>query len=78
MRAITESVSLDINDGVALIAVDNPPVNALSHHVRTGLHTAVNEAVADAAANAIVIICRGRTFIACWTSVRLVPWGAWP
>lgn len=64
MRDITESVSLDVDDGIALIAIDNPPVNALSHHVRTGLHDAVIEAGGDDAVQAVVLICRGRTFIA--------------
>lgn len=64
MRDITESVSLDTDDGIALIAVDNPPVNALSHHVRTGLYESVTAAASDDTVRAVVLICRGRTFIA--------------
>ena len=60
---ITESVRLEIDDDVALVVVDNPPVNALSWHVRQGIFDGVNKAVADGA-NAIVLICDGRTFIA--------------
>ena len=49
---------------VAVIEVDNPPVNALSQAVRAGLLAAVREADADATVRAIVIRCQGRTFIA--------------
>jgi 3-hydroxyacyl-CoA dehydrogenase len=60
---VSESVRLERDDNVALVIVDNPPVNALSWHVRQGIFDGVNKAVADGA-NAIVLICDGRTFIA--------------
>jgi 3-hydroxyacyl-CoA dehydrogenase len=47
-----------------VLTVNNPPVNALSQHVRQGLHEGVKQAIADAAVSAIVITCAGRTFIA--------------
>ena len=37
MTKITESVRLDRRGDVAVVTVDNPPVNALSWHVRQGL-----------------------------------------
>jgi 3-hydroxyacyl-CoA dehydrogenase len=64
MTAITRSVDLDRRGRVAVLTVDNPPVNALSQHVRQGLHEGVKQAIADAAVGAIVIACGGRTFIA--------------
>jgi 3-hydroxyacyl-CoA dehydrogenase len=64
MTAITKSVDLDRRGRVAVLTVNNPPVNALSQHVRQGLHEGVKQAVADPAASAIVIVCAGRTFIA--------------
>ena len=64
MAPVTESVSLDVRDGVAVLTVDNPPVNALSHHVRTGIADGVEQAVADDSVEAIVLLCAGRTFIA--------------
>ncbi|MBC9890124.1 MAG: 3-hydroxyacyl-CoA dehydrogenase [Opitutae bacterium] len=64
MAAITDMVDLDIQDGVAVIRIDNPPVNALSEGVRNGLHEAVLKADADDEAEAILIICEGRTYIA--------------
>ncbi len=62
--AITQSVSLERRGRVAVLTVDNPPVNALSHHVRVGLRDGLRQAAADPAAAAIVIACAGRTFIA--------------
>jgi 3-hydroxyacyl-CoA dehydrogenase len=64
MAAITDMVDLEIQDGVAVVRIDNPPVNALSRGVRDGLFQAVNQADADDAAKAILIICSGRTYIA--------------
>src|SRR5919201_994536 len=64
MTAITKSVDLERRGRVAVITVNNPPVNALSQHVRQGLRDGVTQAVADAAVSAIVITCAGRTFIA--------------
>jgi 3-hydroxyacyl-CoA dehydrogenase len=63
MAALTESVRLETEDDTALIIIDNPPVNALSWHVRQGLYDGMTQAVADGA-QAIVVICDGRTFIA--------------
>ncbi len=60
---LTESVHLETEGDIALLVIDNPPVNALSWHVRQGLLDGVNQAVAGGA-EAIVVICDGRTFIA--------------
>lgn len=64
---ITQSVTLEHteHDGVAvaLLVIDNPPVNVLSWHVCQGLFDGVTQA-AEAGAQALVIICAGRTFIA--------------
>ncbi|MEY4762321.1 MAG: hypothetical protein RLZZ200_2177, partial [Pseudomonadota bacterium] len=57
-------VSTDRPDGVRLVQVDNPPVNALSAEVRDGLLRAVLDAQSDPAVRALVITCKGRTFIA--------------
>jgi 3-hydroxyacyl-CoA dehydrogenase len=64
MAKLTQSVDLTSRGRVAVITVDNPPVNALSQHVRKGLHDGIKQATADAAVQAIVIVCAGRTFIA--------------
>ncbi|WP_068088854.1 3-hydroxyacyl-CoA dehydrogenase NAD-binding domain-containing protein [Novosphingobium rosa] len=51
-------------DGVAVITLDNPPVNALSAALRADLLAEVERAIGDAGVRAIVLICAGRTFIA--------------
>jgi 3-hydroxyacyl-CoA dehydrogenase len=57
-------VRLHRDGPVAVITVDNPPVNAIAKGVPEGLAAAVQEAQADPAVNAIVIIGAGKTFIA--------------
>jgi 3-hydroxyacyl-CoA dehydrogenase len=64
MAKITQSVDLSTRGRVAVLTGDNPPVNALSQHVRKGLHDGIKQATADGAVQAIVIACAGRTFIA--------------
>jgi 3-hydroxyacyl-CoA dehydrogenase len=50
--------------GVAILTVNNPPVNALSHGVRAGLKSGLDAALADPGVSAVVITCAGRTFVA--------------
>ena len=57
-------VSLTRDAGVAVIVIDNPPVNALSRDVRAVLVEALDEAVADDSVRAIVVACAGNTFCA--------------
>jgi 3-hydroxyacyl-CoA dehydrogenase len=64
MTTITQSVQLDRRGRIAVLTVNNPPVNALSQHVRQGLRDGLAQAVADAGVGAVVIVCAGRTFIA--------------
>src|SRR5438094_927960 len=64
MTAITPSVDLDRRGRIAVLTINNPPVNALSQHVRQGLRDGVTQAITDAAVGAIVITTAGRTFIA--------------
>ncbi len=55
---------LSTENGVAVITINNPPVNALSPGVPEGLVEALDAAEKDASARAIVIIGGGKTFIA--------------
>jgi 3-hydroxyacyl-CoA dehydrogenase len=64
MAAITRSVALERRGRIAVLTVDNPPVNALSQHVREGLREGLRQALGDPAVGAVVIACAGRTFIA--------------
>ncbi len=40
-------VFIDNRDGIAVVTVENPPVNALSHAVRSGLAHAVAQTNAE-------------------------------
>lgn len=64
MTAITEMVDLEKRGNVALLVIDNPPVNALSQGVRQGLVEGLAAANEDPEVEAVVLVCRGRTFIA--------------
>lgn len=55
-------VEYKVRDGVALITVNNPPINALTQPVREGLRQRVESAEADPDVGAIVIQAEGRTF----------------
>lgn len=63
MVAVSNVVDLTVEDGVAVITVDFPPVNALSVDVRVGLLKGMSQAIEDDGVSAIVLICAGRTFI---------------
>jgi len=57
-------VRIERRGGIAIIWIDNPPVNALSHAVREGLMQCFDEVAGDSGVEAIVVACSGRTFIA--------------
>ena len=57
-------VNLRRDGNVAIITVDNPPVNALRHGVRKGLAECFREARDDVSVEAIVLTGAGRTFVA--------------
>jgi 3-hydroxyacyl-CoA dehydrogenase len=61
---MSQLVRYDVRDRVAVITIDNPPVNALSAGVPEGISEAVERASGDDAADAIVLIGSGTTFIA--------------
>jgi enoyl-CoA hydratase len=61
---MADRVRYEIDGGVAVVTIDNPPVNALSPEVWDGIDAAVARANADPAAEAIVLIGAGTTFIA--------------
>ena len=60
---MSQSVSYIVDGDISVVTVNNPPVNALSHHVRQGLYDCFTAADADDTV-ATILICDGRTFIA--------------
>src|SRR5260370_4657235 len=57
-------VRFETVDGIGVITIDNPPVNALSPGVPEGITAAVDRGNADPAVKAMVLIGAGRSFIA--------------
>ena len=45
MTTINEVTTLDVNNEVAIITLNSPPVNALSANVREGLNEGVGSAI---------------------------------
>ena len=56
------SASYQVTDGVAVISLDNPPVNGLGQGTRAGIVEGIQKAQADAAVQAVVIIGAGKVF----------------
>ena len=58
------TVHYEVVDSVALLTVDNPPVNPLSEGVRNGLYEGIAKAEADESVVGVVLTGKGRAFIA--------------
>ncbi|WP_227431692.1 3-hydroxyacyl-CoA dehydrogenase NAD-binding domain-containing protein [Tritonibacter mobilis] len=61
---MSNPVLMEVVDDIAVIAIANPPVNALSHAVRSGLDAAFAEIARRDDVKAVVIYGTDRTFIA--------------
>ncbi|KOF17653.1 3-hydroxyacyl-CoA dehydrogenase [Ensifer adhaerens] len=59
----SQSVSARLEDGVLVVTIDNPPVNALSAHVRSGLVAALDHAASLPAIAGVILTGAGSTFI---------------
>src|SRR5579863_6301075 len=57
-------VRIDCEKDVAVIVIDNPPINAGSQELRSGLLMAIAEVDADPDVSAVIVIGAGTTFIA--------------
>jgi 3-hydroxyacyl-CoA dehydrogenase len=56
------SASYEVRDGVAVIALNNPPVNGLSYETRRAVAEGLDKAQADATVQAIVLTGAGKAF----------------
>jgi 3-hydroxyacyl-CoA dehydrogenase len=61
---MAELVRLTRHDDIAVITIDNPPVNALSPGVPEGIQALLDEAAQDSHVRAVVVMGAGQTFIA--------------
>ena len=64
MRTVNEVARLSVENGIATVTIDSPPVNALSAAVRSGLAEGVRQALLAPDVQGVVLICAGRTFFA--------------
>jgi len=62
--AASSVVTTALHGDVLVVAIDNPPVNALGAAVRQGLLAAMQQAQADAAVAAVLLVGAGKAFIA--------------
>ena len=58
------TVLYEVKDNVAILTVDNPPVNPLSDGVRNGLYESIIKAEEDSNVTGVVLTGKGRAFIA--------------
>lgn len=61
---MTNLITTEIAGDVAIVWADNPPVNAISHALRSELQAAFVSLKANPEVKAIILACRGRTFFA--------------
>ena len=61
---MTNLLTYEVHDGIAVLTLDSPPVNALGYDVRKSIVDGFQKASADSHIDAIVLVCKGRTFFA--------------
>ena len=61
---MTDLVQFTKDNGIAVITINNPPVNALSPGVPEGISEALDQIAQDDSVKAVVLIGGGRTFVA--------------
>jgi len=54
--------SYAVDGAVAVISLDNPPINGLGHELRSGILAGLDRAAADEAVKAVVLIGAGKVF----------------
>ncbi|MCC6209814.1 MAG: enoyl-CoA hydratase/isomerase family protein [Burkholderiales bacterium] len=59
---MSDAVSYSVRDGIAVIALNNPPVNGLGSVLRPGIMDGIRKAGADPAVKALVIIGSAKAF----------------
>ncbi|MGA2316344.1 MAG: 3-hydroxyacyl-CoA dehydrogenase NAD-binding domain-containing protein [Thermodesulfobacteriota bacterium] len=64
MKTDYKTVKVEVKDGVAILALNNPPVNQLSEHFVREMADAFLQAFTDKAIKAVVLTGTGRNFIA--------------
>jgi len=60
----TTIITQNVTDGIAVVIMDNPPVNALCNGLRASLMAALQELAGQADIKAVILTGRGSTFVA--------------
>ncbi|WP_299778605.1 3-hydroxyacyl-CoA dehydrogenase NAD-binding domain-containing protein [uncultured Roseobacter sp.] len=61
---MTDMIAYERHGNIAVLRLQNPPVNALSHAVRSGLMYCMDKAESDPEVRAVLLVGAGRAFIA--------------
>ena len=61
---MSDIVTVTRDNEIAIVTIDNPPVNALSHAMRKPLNEALIALRDDDSVKGVVLACAGRTFVA--------------
>lgn len=61
---MTDMIAYERHGNIAVLRLQNPPVNALSHAVRSGLMACMEKAESDPEVRAVLLVGAGRAFIA--------------
>lgn len=64
MQAEYKSIRIAVEDGVAVLTMDNPPVNQMSPQLSRDLTQAVSECLADTEIKALILTGTGKNFVA--------------
>ena len=64
MQAKYATIEIAVEDDVAVITIDNPPVNQMSHQLSRDLPRAVTECFADAEIKVLILTGTGKNFVA--------------
>ncbi|MCB2188947.1 MAG: enoyl-CoA hydratase/isomerase family protein [Deltaproteobacteria bacterium] len=64
MKTEYQTVKMELDQGVAVVRMDNPPVNQMSDYFLVDLFQAVREALAAEEVYAIILIGTGKSFLA--------------
>jgi 3-hydroxyacyl-CoA dehydrogenase/enoyl-CoA hydratase/carnithine racemase len=73
MKTDYQKVKVELKDGVAVLRMDNPPVNQMSADFMNELNLAVREALADAEVKVVILTGTGKNFVAGGDVTQMLP-----
>jgi len=64
MKTDYKTIKVEMRDGIAILTIDNPPVNQMSPQLAQDFREAINEAFGDGEIKALILTGTGKNFIA--------------